>query len=197
MNHSIKKLSVFCGSDTGSSLDFIRKAQEIGTLLAKNGITIVYGGGNIGLMGELARTALEHRGRVIGIIPKKIHDMVGHLSLLEPGLSELHVVDDMHTRKRMMYDISDGFVILPGGIGTVEEFFEIFTWYQLGYHLKPIGMLNVDNYFDHLYKFLDHMVGEGFLNRKHRDMLLVEQCPEMLIEKLLNHEVVYIDKLNR
>jgi uncharacterized protein (TIGR00730 family) len=197
MKNSIKKLCVFCGSGTGSSLDYIRMAQEVGTLLAKNGITLVYGGGNIGLMGELARTTLEHGGRVIGVIPKKIHDMVGHLALLEPGLSKLHIVDDMHTRKQMMYDISDGFVILPGGIGTVEEFFEIFTWYQLGYHLKPIGMLNVDNYYNHLLSFLDQMVREGFLSQKHREMLLVEDNPETLIKKLFTHEVVYIDKLEQ
>jgi len=195
MKNSIKKLCVFCGSGLGNSLEFIRKAQDLGTLLANSGITLVYGGGNVGLMGELAQTVLEHGGSTIGVIPKKIHDMIGHLDLQDPGLSEIHVVEDMHVRKRMMYDLSDGFVILPGGIGTLEEFFEVFTWYQLGYHFKPIGMLNVDNYFDRLNSFLEHMVCQGFLSHKHHDMLLVEECPKLLVERLLNHEVVYIDKL--
>ena len=195
MKNGISKLCIFCGSAMGSSLEYIRQAQEIGTLLAKNEITLVYGGGNIGLMGELAQTTLDHGGRVVGVIPQKIYDMIGHLCLHERGLSKLHVVDDMHTRKRMMYDISDGFIVLPGGIGTIEEFFEIFTWYQLGYHLKPIGMLNVEGYFDHLYRFLDHMTDHGFLGSRHRDMLVVENNPHGLVEKLLEHEVEYIDKL--
>ncbi|MBN2323739.1 MAG: TIGR00730 family Rossman fold protein [Spirochaetes bacterium] len=189
------KLCIFCGSSVGSSLEYIRQAQEIGTILAKNGITLVYGGGNIGLMGELAQTTLDHGGRVVGVIPQKIYDMIGRLCLHERGLSTLHVVDDMHTRKRMMYDISDGFIVLPGGIGTIEEFFEVFTWYQLGYHLKPIGMLNVEGYFNHLYRFLDHMTTHGFLGKKHRDMILVDSSPQALVGKLLEHEVEYIDKL--
>lgn len=195
MKTSINKICIFCGSAMGSSLEYIRQAQEIGILLAKNEITLVYGGGNIGLMGELAQTTLDHGGRVVGVIPQKIYDMIGHLCLHEQGLSKLHVVDDMHTRKRMMYDISDGFIVLPGGIGTIEEFFEVFTWYQLGYHLKPIGMLNVEGYFDHLYRFLDHMTDHGFLGSRHRDMLVVENSPHRLVEKLLEHEVEYIDKL--
>ena len=116
--------------------------------------------------------------------------MVQHLEL-----SELHVVKNMHKRKSMMYELSDGFIILPGGIGTIEEFFEIFTWYQLGFHLKPIGLLNINNYFLNLNTFLNHMVKEGFLKQKHKNAILVDDRPADLITKLMNHEVVYIDKL--
>ena len=196
MKNGMEKICIFCGSAMGSSLEYVRQVQEIGSILAKNNITLVYGGGNIGLMGELAQTVLDHGGRVVGIIPQKIVDMIGKYCLEERGLCTLHVVNDMHTRKRMMYDNADGFIILPGGIGTAEEFFEIYSWYQLGYHLKPIGVLNVDGYYDHLFHFLDHMTEHGFLGKRHRDMLVVEKSPRELVEKLVSHEVVYIDKLH-
>lgn len=144
----------------------------------------------MGLMGELARTVLGGGGEVIGVIPRRIHETVEALRL-----TELHVAEDMHERKAMMYDLSDAFIVLPGGIGTTEEFFEVYTWYQLGIHLKPIGLLNIRGYFDRLLEFVEHMVGEGFLKPAHRDVLVVEEHPETLIARLREKEPIYIDKL--
>ena len=158
--------------------------------MVSNGLTLIYGGGSVGLMGELARSVLAAGGQAIGVIPKRIHEMVEALRL-----TELHVVENMHERKAMMYDLSDAFIVLPGGIGTVEEFFEVFTWYQLGIHLKPVGLLNVHGYFDRLLDFVDHMVAEGFLKPEHRDALVVEERPETLIVRLREKELLYFRKL--
>ena len=190
MNRAFKRICVFCGSSPGKNDEYRITARELGKTLARSRITLVYGGGNVGLMGELAQSVLDHSGYVIGIIPKKIYQMVDHLEL-----SELHVVPDMHKRKSMMYELSDGFIILPGGTGTIEEFFEIFTWYQLGFHLKPMGLLNVNNYFLNLNSFLNHMVKEGFLKQEHKNVILVDQNPESLISKMRGQEVTYIHKL--
>ena len=189
-NHSLRRICVFCGSSLGRNSEYRVGARELGKTLAKNRITLVYGGGNFGLMGELAKTVLARSGYVIGIIPKNLYHRVQHLEL-----SELHVARDMHKRKSMMYEISDGFVILPGGLGTLEEFFEIFTWYQLGFHLKPIGLLNIENYFVKLNTFLNHMVKEGFLKLQHKNAILVDDNPASLLTRMMNHEVVHIDKL--
>ena len=164
--------------------------RDLGAVLVANDLTLIYGGGSVGLMGELARSVLAGGGEGIGVIPKRIHEMVAALRL-----TELHVVENMHERKAMMYDLSDAFIVLPGGIGTIEEFFEIFTWYQLGIHLKPIGLLNVRGYFDRLLDFVDHVVEEGFLKAAHRDVLVVEEHPEALVVELREKELVYVRKL--
>jgi uncharacterized protein (TIGR00730 family) len=190
MNNPLKQIGVFCGSSSGRSPEYRTAARALGGVFAENELTLIYGGGSVGLMGELARSMLSGGGEVIGVIPKRIHEMVEGLQL-----TRLHVVENMHERKALMYELSDAFVALPGGIGTIEEFFEVFTWYQLGIHLKPIGLLNIEGYFDELLEFLNKVVAEGFLKPAHRDVLVVEQRSETLIENLRAKKLVYIDKL--
>jgi len=190
MKKPLRKVCVFCGSSSGTQPEYGQAVRNLGAVLVSNGLTLIYGGGSVGLMGELARSVLAAGGQAIGVIPKRIHEMVEALRL-----TELHVVENMHERKAMMYDLSDAFIVLPGGIGTVEEFFEVFTWYQLGIHLKPVGLLNVHGYFDRLLDFVDHMVAEGFLKPEHRDALVVEERPETLIVRLREKELLYFRKL--
>jgi uncharacterized protein (TIGR00730 family) len=190
MSTILKKICVFCGSSFGYDQRYREKARELGEALANNNITLVFGGGDVGLMGELSRSVIENNGRAVGVIPKKIYDMLGRTHV-----EETIIAKDMHERKAKMYELSDGFIALPGGIGTIEELFEAYTWYQLGYHLKPIGLLDVNNYFALLKGFLDHMVKEGFFKKSHRDVLLVENDAETLIDKMKNHNVAYHAKL--
>ncbi|MCK5007132.1 MAG: TIGR00730 family Rossman fold protein [Spirochaetales bacterium] len=190
MNNPLKRICVFCGSSLGANPEYRRKVRGLGTVLAANRLTLVYGGGSVGLMGELARTVLARQGEVIGVIPKRIHEMVESLEL-----TKLYVVENMHERKAKMYELSDAFIILPGGIGTIEEFFEVYTWYQLGIHLKPIGLLDIQNYFGKLIDFIDHMVAEGFLKPAHRNTLVIEGDPRTLIARIREKEITYIDKL--
>jgi uncharacterized protein (TIGR00730 family) len=191
MKKALRKICVFCGSSTGANPEYSQAVRALGTVFIKNGLTLIYGGGSVGLMGELARSVLEGGGGVIGVIPERIHRMVEALQL-----TELHVVENMYERKARMYDLSDAFIVLPGGIGTIEEFFEVYTWYQLGIHLKPFGVLNVSGYFNKLLEFVDHMVGQGFLKPAHRDVLVVEENPQALIARLQEKELVYIAKLS-
>jgi hypothetical protein len=190
MNNPLKQICVFCGSSSGANPEYRRAARALGAVFAEKKLTLVYGGGSVGLMGELARSVLAGGGEAIGVIPRRIHEMVEALQL-----TQLHVVENMHERKTLMYDLSDAFIVLPGGIGTIEEFFEVFTWYQLGIQLKPFGLLNIQGYFDELLGFLEKVVAEGFLKPAHRDVLVVEQCPETLIARLKAAELLYIDKL--
>jgi len=191
MNKQLQRICVFCGSSSGVNREYSRTVRALGGVFAENELTLIYGGGSVGLMGELARSVLERGGEVIGVIPRRIHEMVEALQL-----TELHVVENMHERKAKMYDLSDAFIVLPGGIGTIEEFFEVYTWYQLGIHLKPFGLLDICGYFGKLLEFLEHMVAEGFLKPAHRDVLVVEEHPETLIARLREHELAYIDKLH-
>jgi uncharacterized protein (TIGR00730 family) len=161
----MKAVCIYCGSSLGAQPRYAQVAREAGTVLAQRGITLVYGGGAVGLMGVLADAALAAGGRVVGIIPQLLMDKeVGHR-----GLTELHVVPDMHTRKRMMAERADGFIALPGGLGTFEELFEIWTWRQLGYHDKPIGLLNEGGYYDALRALLHGTVNEGFVRAQQLD----------------------------
>ena len=155
----------------------------MGHTLAEAGITLVYGGARVGLMGRLADAALEAGGEVIGVIPKALQER----EISHENLTDLRVVGSMHERKALMSELSDGFVAMPGGAGTLEEFFEVWTWAQLGEHTKPCGLLNVDGYYDPLLKFLDHIVTQGFLSEKHRAMVLVERDPRPLIELLSDY----------
>jgi uncharacterized protein (TIGR00730 family) len=170
---TIRRVCVFCGSSPGHHPDYARAAREVGTLLARESIGLVYGGAKTGLMGEIADAVLGAGGEVIGVIP-------GHLGMREvahTGLSELRVVKTMHERKAMMADLADGFVGLPGGLGTMEEFFEVATWSQLGIHDKPSVLLNVRGYYDPIVRFLDHAVHEGFLRPEYRALIAV--CHEV------------------
>jgi uncharacterized protein (TIGR00730 family) len=172
---------VFCGSSTGARPSYAEAARRVGATLARHGLGLVYGGGRVGLMGVLADAALDAGGRVVGVIP----DPLATKELAHTGLSELHVVPGMHERKALMAGLSSGFLALPGGVGTFEEFFEIFTWSVLGLHRKPIGLLDVDGYYGPLRALLDHAVAERFVRPEHRALVVVSDQPEALTTDLL------------
>ncbi len=173
------RICVYAGSNHGLNPAYAEAAADLARLLAGRGIGIVYGGGKVGLMGVLADTGLEAGGEVIGVMPQALIDReIGH-----GGLTELRVVGSMHERKALMAELSDGFVALPGGAGTLEELIEVYTWSQLGIHAKPMGVLNVDGYYDALAALLDHAVQEGFLRPEHRAAMHAETTPEALLER--------------
>jgi uncharacterized protein (TIGR00730 family) len=177
----MRRVCVFCGSSPGANLQYAEVAKKLGALLARRGLGLVYGGGNVGLMGMLADAVLNGGGHVIGVIPQALVD----LEVAHAGLSDLRVVSSMHERKALMADLADGFIALPGGIGTLEEFCEILTWAQLGLHQKPCGLINVAGYFDHLVAFLDHSVSERFLRPEHRGMVLADVDAESLLDRFV------------
>jgi uncharacterized protein (TIGR00730 family) len=176
----LNSLCVFCGSNPGASPAYAEAAARLGRIVAERGMTLVYGGGRVGLMGVVAGAALAAGGRVIGVIPEAL----ATLELAHDGLTALEVVGSMHERKARMSELSDGFLALPGGIGTLEEWFEVWTWSQLGFHPKPCGLLNVAGYYDHLLAFLDHVTAERFLNETHRSMAIVGDDPQLLLDRL-------------
>ncbi len=173
-------IAVYCGSSFGVNPTYQETAKTLGQLLAARGIGLVYGGGKVGLMGAIANAVLQAGGSVIGVIPHALKQReVAHM-----GLTDLYVVPDMHTRKAKMIELADGFIVLPGGIGTLEELFEVWTWAQLGYHQKPVGLLNVEGYFDLLLGFLDFGVAQGFQKSATRALLLVESQPLELLKRM-------------
>ncbi|OBY93147.1 MULTISPECIES: TIGR00730 family Rossman fold protein [Pseudomonas] len=177
---TLRSICVFCGASPGATPIYQEAAEALGRHLAENGIQLVYGGGAVGLMGMVANAALAAGGEVIGIIPQSLKDAeVGH-----SGLTRLEVVDGMHARKARMAELSDAFIALPGGLGTLEELFEVWTWGQLGYHAKPLGLLEVNGFFDPLLTFLDHLVQERFVRQPHRDMLQRAASPAELVDAL-------------
>ena len=181
---TIRTICVYCGSGFGSDPVFEEAAAKLGQAMAERGIGLIYGGGNVGLMGTVAQSVLDHGGHVTGIIPQQlIQKEAAHR-----GIQDLIVVASMHQRKAQMADLSDGFIALPGGIGTLEGFFEILTWGQVGIHAKPCGVLNTAGYFDALTSFLDHAVREGFLTEAHRQTVMVESTPKALLERLRAYE---------
>lgn len=171
---------VYCGSRSGDDAAFERAAHELGQAIGQRGWRLVYGGGRAGLMGSVADAALASGAEVVGVIP---HALMGR-ELGHGGLTQLHVVDTMHERKRIMAEHSDAFVALPGGIGTFEELFEVWTWLQLGYHAKPVGLLNVARYYDSLLAFLDQSVARGFVPTAQRDLLQVSTGPGALLDRM-------------
>jgi uncharacterized protein (TIGR00730 family) len=176
----MRRVCVFCGSSAGTREDYRVSAQQLAGALFRSGLALVYGGGNVGLMGTLADSMLHAGGDVIGVIPRAlVAREVAH-----SGLTELRIVDTMHQRKAMMNDLSDAFIALPGGFGTLEEFFEILTWSQLGIHGKPCGLLNVAGYYDSLLAMLDHAVAERFLRPSHRELVIAETDADMLLRRL-------------
>lgn len=177
---STLSLCVYCGSRLGGQAAYQAAAHQVGTLIGQRGWQLVYGGGNAGLMGTVANAALAAGASVIGVIPQSL--MVRELG--HPGLNELHVVDTMHQRKQMMAERADAFVALPGGIGTFEELFEVWTWRQLGYHDKPVGLLNVDGYYDRLLSFMEQAVDDGFVPPSQHRLLQVANDPVMLLDQL-------------
>ncbi len=180
MNTPAFSVCVYCGSRTGNDPALAQAAQAVGRAIGEHGWQLVYGGGKVGLMGIVADAVLAHGGRVIGVIPRMLMDReVGH-----KDLQELHVVDTMHQRKQMMAERAQAFLALPGGIGTLEELFEVWTWRQIGYHSRPIGLLNVGGYYDALLNFLQHAVDQGFLAGPQRDVLQVGVNPSELVQRL-------------
>ncbi|MED4225286.1 TIGR00730 family Rossman fold protein [Neobacillus cucumis] len=174
----MKRLAVYCGSSLGASEAYKLGAIQLGIELAKRNITLVYGGSSNGLMGAVADTVLSHGGQVIGVIPSVLVER----EISHKGLTELYTVDSMHERKAKMAELADGFIVLPGGTGTLEEFFEVFTWGQIGLHQKPCGLLNIEHYYEPLISLFDHMIEQKFLQDKFRSMILVEENPDALID---------------
>ena len=180
----MRRVCVFSGSSPGADLAYRAAACDVGHRLADRGIELVYGGAHVGLMGALADAALERGGRVTGVIPQSLVDR----EIAHPGLTDLRVVDSMHERKAQMAELADAFVALPGGVGTLEELFEVYTWNQLGLHAKPLGLFNARGYFDGLVRFLDHAVEERFVTPAHRAMLLVGADLDALLDGLAGWE---------
>ncbi len=186
----MKSICVYCGSSTGSSEIYAIGARQLAASLVSNQLSLVYGGGNVGLMGIIADEVLALGGHVTGVIPQALMDKeVGHTQL-----SQLHIVRNMHERKALMAELSDGFIAMPGGIGTLEELFEMFTWLQLGFHEKPLGLLNIDGFYDSLILFLQQTVQNKFLQEKHLDMLIIETDPDRLLQKFENFTPPHLNK---
>jgi uncharacterized protein (TIGR00730 family) len=175
----MRAVCVFCGSAPGRRSEYREAALRLGRELARRGVTLVFGGGNIGLMGVLANAAMESGGKVIGVIPRALVDR----EVAHHGVTDLRIVDSMHERKALMADLADAFVALPGGIGTLEEFCEVLTWAQLGIHGKPVCLLNVAGYYDPLIELLDHAMAEGFLSAEHRKLMLVGREAGSLLDE--------------
>ena len=178
----MRKICVFTGSSHGTRSDYREAAQTLGQAMARRHLGLVYGGGDVGLMGVIADAALADDGEVFGVIPDTLMEReLGH-----GGVTELYIVDSMHARKARMAELSDAFIALPGGFGTMEELFEVITWAQLGIHMKPVGLLNISGYYDHLLAFIQHMKDEKFVREKHHDILIVEEEPETLLDRIIS-----------
>ena len=186
----MKRICVFCGSSPGADPAYTKAAEKLGRVLAGKKITLVYGGAKVGMMGEIADAALKAGGEVIGVIPKGLVDK----EVAFTDLSDLRVVPSMHERKALMAELSDGFIAMPGGLGTVEEFFEVLTWAQLDLHTNPCGLLNVGGYFDRLIDFMDHIAAQQFIDSEHRGMLLVDKDPLSLLDKFEKYTPPDTDK---
>lgn len=186
----MKTLCVYCGSRPGTDPAYLAAGTALGELLVRRNIGLVYGGASVGVMGAVADAVLARGGRVIGIIPKAL----AVKEVAHDRLTEQHVVGSMHERKALMAERSDGFVALPGGWGTFEEIFEVLTWGQLGFHEKPCGLLNVNGYYDHLHAFLEHAVESGFVPKACREMLLVEEAPDRLLDRYATYEAPKVRK---
>jgi uncharacterized protein (TIGR00730 family) len=186
----LRSLCVFCGSSVGSKPAFIGAAIGLGKVMAEQNIQLVYGGGRVGLMGAIADSVLNNGGRVIGVIPQHLVDR----EVAHQGLTELRIVSSMHERKALMAELSDAFVAMPGGLGTLEEFFEVWTWGQLGLHRKPYALLNVNGFYDPLVQFIDQLVEQKFVKPEHRKMLIVESDVAMLPVRLSGHRTPAVHK---
>jgi uncharacterized protein (TIGR00730 family) len=177
-----KSICVFCGAAKGKKPILEEYVRDFGKILAKGKLELIYGGASIGLMGTLANSVMSHGGKVLGVIP----DFLDNKEVAHTGITKLKIVESMHERKKIMYENADAFVILPGGIGTLDEFFEIFTWKQLGLHTKPIGIYNIDGYYNDLLIMLENMNRSGFLGNHTLPLLTVDNDPHLLLQKLRN-----------
>jgi len=191
----MQRICVFCGANAGHNPLYRAAAEQLGRLLAVRGIELVYGGGNVGLMGTVADACLEAGGTVIGVIPEALMGKeVAGRHVDHRALTRLEVVDSMHTRKARMAELADGFIALPGGFGTFEEFCEVLTWGQLGFHVKPMGLLNVNGFYDPLLALFDHAVGEGFLRQQNRAMVLAASDIESLLASMNTYQAEPVSK---
>ena len=186
----MQNICVYCGSNPGNSPAFLESAKSLARALTKRGLGLVYGGASVGIMGAIADEVLDGGGAVTGIIPHAL----AKKELAHEGLTELVVVNSMHERKAMMAEKSSGFIALPGGLGTLEEIFEVLTWAQLGFHNKPCGLLNVEGYYDDLCRFLDHSVAQGFVGEAHQRMLLVDAEPDSMLDRMASYEPPVVNK---
>jgi len=177
------KIAVFCGSSAGNNIDYVNATKKFGKFLAQNNIDVVYGGGNVGLMGVIADAVMENGGKVYGVIPEKLQEK----ELAHTGITELHIVSNMHERKAMMADMADAFVVLPGGAGTLEEIFEVWTWAQLGFHNKACAFLNVNGFYNKLFEMIDTMCDAKFLKQEYADMLIKTENQEELLQAIKNY----------
>jgi uncharacterized protein (TIGR00730 family) len=185
----MQSLGVFCGSSMGSDMSYRTHAVRLAELMVQQQIELVYGGANIGLMKVLANTILDNGGRVTGVMP----DFLVNKEIVHENLTKLHIVNSMHERKAMIAKLSDAFVAMPGGFGTLDELAEALTWYQLEIAAKPIAIFNVNGYFDHLIAFLDHCVKERFLRSEHRNNIIIDDNPEKLLFKLKSFKPIEVD----
>lgn len=188
----MRRICIFCGSSTGRNPIYAEQAAALGKLLAEREIGLVYGGASVGIMGAVADAVLAAGGEAIGVIPKHLVSA----EVAHAGLTELHVTEDMHERKAKMAELSDAFLALPGGVGTLEELAEMWTWAQLGLHGKPIGLVDVAGFFRPLRDFVDHMVTEGFVRPQHRDMVFVDADPEVLLDAFAAYRPPVVPKWN-
>ncbi|MGM0497647.1 MAG: TIGR00730 family Rossman fold protein [Bacteroidota bacterium] len=189
----MKRIAVFCGSSMGNNPEYRTAAYQLGKSLGKNNIELVYGGTKIGLMGATADGVLSEKGKAIGILP----DFLQQKEIAHPGLTQLILVNTMHERKVKMYELSDAVIALPGGFGTMEEFFEMLTWGQLGLHNKPVGLLNVKGFYDKLDMFLENMVDQGFLNKENKKMIIIEDSINQLLNKFESYQHPDVEKIIR
>ncbi|WP_202077540.1 TIGR00730 family Rossman fold protein [Caldalkalibacillus salinus] len=186
----MKTIAVYCGSSTGHDSIYMQEAKKLGQTLVANGLNLVYGGAAVGCMGAVADGVIEAGGKAIGVIPKKLKDV----EIAHQNLTDLHVVDTMHERKALMMDYADAFIAFPGGSGTLEEWFEVFTWAQLGYHQKACALHNVNDYYTPMLSLFDHMIEQGFVKPAYKDLIVMEDDADTLINKLKNYEHQAIQK---
>ncbi|MCP4214164.1 MAG: TIGR00730 family Rossman fold protein [bacterium] len=186
----MKQVCVFCGSSRGNKPIYIEAAEELGRILAERNFGLVYGGANVGTMAAVAKSALKHGGKVIGVIPRELVER--EVALTE--LDDLRIVDSMHERKALMHELSDAFIALPGGLGTIEEVLEVFTWAQLEMHSKPCGLLNIANFYDKLVEFLEHVVSQSFIHPDNLKMILMDKDPQKLLDKFATYTPPKVDK---
>ena len=187
----IKRICVFCGSAYGHKKEYPEAAIQLGEVLIANNIGLVYGGGDVGLMGDIANTVFNNGGEVIGVIPRHLADK----EVAHKGIRDLRIVGSMHERKALMEKLSDAFIAMPGGFGTMDEMFEIITWGKLELHSKPCGFLNINGFYDKLFEFINHIISEGFIKKEYNEALLTDKNPQNLIHKLENYKPAKVDAI--
>lgn len=188
---TLNSICVFCGSKSGNNPQYRQSAVELGSLMAERNISLVYGGGSVGLMGIIADAVLDAGGEVIGVIPQQL----AMKELIHPRVDQMHIVDNMHTRKALMSELCDAFIAMPGGFGTLEELFEVVSWIQLGIYRKPMGLLNTSGFYDPLLNLVDHCIETEFIKSKYRDLIIADEAPATLVDHLTHHQLPVIEKI--